>query len=99
MKALLIQPKLGDLGSGDPLSNRTFTISDHEISFYGGTHAIGTSTVKTGGKPLIRLMPYDDTDNPGGVYILAICQVGAVSPAQCKYDAFRIQPPPPWHWP
>jgi hypothetical protein len=44
-------------------------------------------------------MPYDDTTNPGGVYILAICQLsttqetspvtGTVTPSSCKYDAFK----------
>src|SRR6266508_3651008 len=38
-----------------------------------------------------------DNDNPGGVYILAVCPVGAISPSRCKYDAFRVtgENPPP----
>jgi hypothetical protein len=76
----------GDNGSGDAVSNRIFTVASHEIS-YSGTHLLGTSP---SGKPIIALFPYDDTPNPGGVYILAVCAVGATGPSQCKYDAFRI---------
>jgi hypothetical protein len=79
----------GDLGSGDDVSNRTFTVAAHEIVAYSGTHATGTSP---NGKFIIALSPYDDTSNTGGVYILAICLSGATSPSQCKYDAFRVPP-------
>ena len=47
--------------------------------------------------PLIRLAPYADTTNPGGVYILAICYLGPsgtsypVDPRDCKYDAFKVK--------
>ena len=72
--------------SGDPRSNRTFTVSGGVIS-YSGTHAYDSQ--------MIRLMPYDDTTNNGGVYILAICETagsaGAVNPRDCKYDAFKVQ--------
>jgi hypothetical protein len=78
---------VGDLGSGDDVSNRTFTVTDHEVT-YGGTHLKGTSP---NDRAIVALSPYDDTSNAGGVYILAICQVGATSSSQCKYDAFRIQ--------
>jgi hypothetical protein len=77
----------GDLGSGDGVANRTFSVASHGITAYGGTHAMGTSP---NGKPIIALAPFDDTDNPGGVYVLAICAVGAAGPSDCKYDAFRI---------
>lgn len=78
----------GDDGSGDGIGNRTFQVTDHAIVSYAGTHVMGTSP---NGKLIVQLMPYDDTDNPGGVYILGLCQVGATSPSQCKYDAFRIR--------
>lgn len=78
----------GNLSSpNDAYTNRTFTITGGVVS-YSGTHDSDGN--------LIRLMPYDDTDNPGGVYILAICSLGAsgsdypVAPAACKYDAFKI---------
>jgi hypothetical protein len=43
---------------------------------------------------LIGLCPYADTTNPGGVYILAICNVDSgtpVDPRSCKYDAFKVR--------
>jgi hypothetical protein len=70
----------------DDVSNRTFTVTDHEVS-YTGTHHVATGPSE---RPIIGLDPFDDTDNPGGVYILAICQTGATSPSQCKYDAFKV---------
>ncbi|HXI55948.1 MAG TPA: hypothetical protein VNO55_07810 [Polyangia bacterium] len=75
-------------GGGDDISNRTFTVTNHAITSYGGTHAVGTSP---NGKYIIGLAPFDDTDNAGGVYILAVCTAGATSPSQCKFDAFRIK--------
>ncbi len=84
----------GDNGSGDPIDNRTFTVLDRQIVSYTGTHATGTSP---NDRFIIGLAPFDDTDNPGGVYILAVCPVGAISPSRCKYDAFRVtgENPPP----
>jgi hypothetical protein len=79
----------GDLGTGDDVSNRTFSVAGGVIT-YGGSHATGTNPL---GHFVIQLMPYDDTDNPGGVYILAVCATGAASPADCKYDAFHVQHP------
>lgn len=70
----------------DAYTNRTFTVTNGEVSAYAGTH---TATI-----PLIRLFPYADTTNPGGVYIMAICSLGAgypVEPRDCKYDAFKVK--------
>ena len=70
----------------DAYTNRTFTITNGEVSAYGGTH---DKTI-----PLIRLFPYADTTNPGGVYIMAICSLGEgypVDPRDCKYDAFKVK--------
>jgi hypothetical protein len=78
----------GDNGSGDDVSNRTFTVTNHEVVAYAGTHVTGTTP---NGRFAISLFPFDDTDNPGGVYILAVCAAGATDPSQCKYDAFRIK--------
>jgi hypothetical protein len=77
----------------DAYTNRTFTVSGGVVS-YSGTHAFDSNK--------IRLMPYNDTSNPGGVYIMAICSLGdgtnyPVTPKDCKYDAFKVQtttPPP-----
>jgi hypothetical protein len=81
-----------DDGSGDDVANRTFTVANHEISGYGGTHEGGVSSDHTGNRRILQLMPYDDTENNGGVYILAICVENATDPSECKFDAFRVQP-------
>jgi hypothetical protein len=70
----------------DTFQNRTFTVTNGEVSAYAGTH---DKTI-----PLIRLFPYADTPNPGGVYIMAICSLGSgypVAPRSCKYDAFKVR--------
>ena len=73
-------------GAGDAYTNRTFTVTGGSVS-YLGTHDFD------GNK--IRLMGYDDTTNNGGVYILAICSLkdgyAAVTPSNCKYDAFKAE--------
>jgi hypothetical protein len=53
-------------GAGDPWTDRVFSIAGGVIS-YGGPHAFDSNK--------IRLMGYDDTINPGGTYILAICNL------------------------
>jgi hypothetical protein len=86
----------------DPYTNRTFTIKNGEIFSYAGTHTFATDTSDNNEKK-IRLFPYSDTTNNGGVYILAICQLSGfdkhgapvnfgypVDPKTCKYDAFKI---------
>jgi hypothetical protein len=77
----------GDAASGDLVTNRTFTVTNHEISAYSGNHPHGTAP---NGRDILQLALYDDTSNGGGVYILAVCESGATSPSQCKFDAFRI---------
>ena len=70
----------------DTFANRTFTVTAGEVSAYAGTH---DATI-----PLIRLAPYADTTNPGGVYIMAICSLTdgyPVVPRTCKYDAFKVK--------
>jgi len=90
-------------GAGDAWSCRVFSISSHVITYpvagYSDTCAHDFDSNE------IRLMPYDDTTNPGGVYIMAICSLdGAtdavlptqtanppgVDPSLCKYDAFKV---------
>jgi hypothetical protein len=76
----------------DPYTDRTFTVTSGAIS-YNGPHDFANDK--------IRLMPYDDTSNPGGEYILAICFIGEdglaypVTPSDCKYDAFKVKEAPP----
>src|SRR5947208_927132 len=76
---------LSDLPGGDAYTNRTFTVTSGTVA-YSGTHDFSVNK--------IRLLPYDDTSNPGGVYILAICSLAdgyPVTASKCKYDAFKIQ--------
>jgi hypothetical protein len=76
----------------DAYTNRSFSVSGGIVS-YSGTHDFNANK--------IRLMPYADTTNPGGVYIMAICSLAngyPVDPSKCKYDAFKIktsETPPP----
>lgn len=76
----------GDHGSGDPIANRTFTVSGGTV-MYSGTHRMGTSPQ---GHSIIQLSPYDTTTDPGGTFIVAICRLGATSPSLCKFDAFHV---------
>ena len=85
-------------GAGDGWTNRVFSVLDGVIT-YSGTHDFNSNK--------IRLMPYDDTTNNGGVYIMAICNLAdatntdqladettmppGVNPNDCKYDAFKVQ--------
>ncbi len=82
----------------DAYTNRTFTVTDGEVSAYSGTHDLDSGTPgnpKVDDKaPYIRLFPYADTTNPGGVYIMAICSLEdgyPVDPRDCKYDAFKVK--------
>lgn len=71
--------------SNDAYGNRTFTVTGGVVS-YSGTHDFDSNK--------IRLMTYDDTPNPGGVYTLAICSLAdgyPVKASSCKYDAFKVQ--------
>ncbi|MCU0485790.1 MAG: hypothetical protein MUC85_06715 [Anaerolineales bacterium] len=85
-------------GAGDEWTNRVFSVSNGYIS-YSGTHDFDNAYQQSQyGK--IRLFPYDDTTNPGGVYILAVCNLAdadptapfqpGVDPSDCKYDAFKV---------
>ena len=76
----------GTTGGGDSYTERIFTVSGGDIIAYGGSHASCQSntpgeTCSPNDAPnrglLINLMPYDDTSNRGGVYILAICKIPA----------------------
>jgi hypothetical protein len=73
---------------GDAVANRTFSVEGGVISAYPGTHVTGSAK---NGNEIISAFPFDDTPNPGGVYILAICPVGATSAAPCKFDAFKVK--------
>jgi hypothetical protein len=82
----------------DAYTNRTFTVTNGEVSAYNGTHDFDSGSAGNpkvdGNPPYIRLFPYADTTNPGGVYIMAICSLKdgyPVDPRDCKYDAFKVK--------
>jgi hypothetical protein len=77
----------------DAYTDRTFTVSGGHASAYAGPHLSDNTYASTLGL-LIQLAPYDDTTNPGGVYILAACSLDGgypVDPSDCKYDAFKVK--------
>src|SRR5438093_2237332 len=72
----------------DAYTDRSFSVAAGGGITYGGPHNFDSN--------MIRLMPYADTTNEGGVYILAICSLDdgyPVVPRTCKYDAFKVQTP------
>lgn len=75
----------------DTIANRTFTVTSTSTLSYSGTHALGETP---NGQTAIRVGPFADTPNPGGVYILAICPIVDGVPMTaarwCKFDAFKV---------
>jgi hypothetical protein len=86
-------------GGGDTAASRIFSVDGAGNVTYPATdpacttspafHATGIQP-KTG-RLVIQMIPFNDTTNMGGVYIAAVCVVGATDPSQCKFDAFRIK--------
>lgn len=72
--------------SGDNTGNRTFSITSGIVS-YRGTHKVGTNPA---GRSAVQLLPFDDTTNNGGVYVVAVCRSDASGPSDCKYDTFKV---------
>ena len=89
----------GQGGNDDPNDGTPKNLSDDYDTYQDRTFSVSNGTVTYNGphdsdSNKIRLMPYADTSNPGGVYILAICSLAdgyPVNPSDCKYDAFKIQ--------
>jgi hypothetical protein len=88
-------------GAGDTWQSRRFSVDGSGNITYSGPHDFDSTNNK------IQVFPYDDTPNPGGVYILAVCKLPSsptpppggpgVAPRDCKYDAFKVRsagPPP-----
>jgi hypothetical protein len=83
--------------SSDATLQREFTITDGATGAisYSGTHTFDSTNNK------LSVFPYNDTSNPGGVYILAVCKISSdqgaytsgvsVKPSDCKYDAFKVR--------
>lgn len=84
----------------DTFRNRTFTVTNGEITSYvgnpGETPHLFDVDETDNNESKIRLYPYANTTNPGGVYIMAMCYLGGsgssypVDPQDCKYDAFKV---------
>ena len=89
--------------------NRRFTVTNGEVSGYDGFACGYPYSLQTrhwlddgkdgakpnGNPPYIRLWPYAESTNSGGVYILAVCSLAdgyPVSPEDCAYDAFKVMP-------
>jgi len=83
-------------GAGDDWTHRVFSVASGVITYPAAGYPGGHDFV--GG--MIRLMGYDDTTNPGGEYIMAVCSLEGrdesatsqpgVDPSLCKYDAFKV---------
>jgi hypothetical protein len=102
-------PNLSD--ETDPASNREFSTDGSGTNVYNGTHDTDGNLIRVGLSPAASPPQgtgvdwYGDTPNPGGVYILAVCQispnqtakgdlpipVSLVDPSLCKFDAFKVQ--------
>jgi hypothetical protein len=91
-------PGAADLLSNDAAVQREFSINSSGVITNLGNHFFDSAHNK------LSVWPYDNTPNPGGVYILAVCLIGSgqgaaidpvptVVPKDCKYDAFKVRPP------
>jgi hypothetical protein len=86
-----------DLLSSDAAVQREFSVDSSGNITNLGNHVYDSTNNK------LSVWPYDDTPNPGGVYILAVCQISssqstaAISPvptvaaSSCKYDAYKVK--------
>lgn len=85
----------------DTYNDRTFDITNGELSAYTGPHWLDSGKNETqesdsapnGLPPYVRLSPFGDTTNPGGVYVLAICTLEngyPVDPSLCKFETFKV---------
>lgn len=71
----------------DAYTNRWFTTPAEGLTWYTGTHTVSS--------PYIRIYPYADTPNEGGIYMIAVCSLAngyPVEPKDCSYNAFSIKP-------
>jgi hypothetical protein len=83
-----------DLLSSDDGIQREFSLDSAGAITNLGDHLLDSNK--------LSVFPYDDTPNPGGVYILAVCKISSsqntaaitlpnVDPKDCKYDAFKVK--------
>jgi hypothetical protein len=78
-------------------TGRTFTVKNGKVSAYSGRHWVDSGkhplAPANSKPPLLRLFPYADTSNAGGVYIVAVCSLAngyPVGAKDCKYDQFKV---------
>lgn len=77
--------------AGSVMSERRFSISDGQIE--PGSHHPSRGNGRTpNGQYALQAAPFSTSSNPGGVYVLAICRVGAVGPKDCLFDNFKVEP-------
>jgi hypothetical protein len=83
--------------STDPSTNREFSSDGSGViaPLGASSHAYDSTN------NVLQVAPYNDTPNPGGVYILATCKISdtandyqssvpTVKASDCKYDAFKV---------
>jgi len=86
------QPNVNDgspkLLSTDSHLDRAFQVSGGVVTSLGTHQAAGNR---------MQVLPFADTPNPGGVYVLAVCPLASypVSSSDCKYDTFKVGPSAP----
>lgn len=73
--------------SGDVLRSRTFTLYRGRIRDFHSTHAVSARD----GRPLIQLMPFDDTTDARKTYVAGLCSIDAMRITDCKFDMFRVR--------
>lgn len=84
----------------DWYTNRTFTVTNGEVSAYTGDHWLDdgkSGAVPNKNLPFIRLYPYAESADSRGVYVLAICSLAEgypVDPRDCDFDAFQVKRKP-----
>lgn len=88
-------------GAGDTWQHRVFSVASGVITYPAATYPGGHDFDAARNK--IRLVPYDNTTNPGGEYVMAVCNLHdatdlasatstppGVDPSDCKYDNFKV---------
>jgi hypothetical protein len=80
---------------GDAAINREFSVASDGTITNLGNHVLDSAN------NALSAYPFDDTQNGGGVYILAVCKISdsenttaipvpTVAGGDCKYDAFKV---------